>query len=50
MTPELTPRIKELCSLITEEKDQKKFQQLVDELNQLLGEKERTLTKEVAAA
>jgi hypothetical protein len=39
MTSELTPRIKELCLRITEEKDPKNFQQLVEELNQVLEEK-----------
>jgi hypothetical protein len=43
VSPELAPRIKELCSLIAKEKDQKKFLELVAELNQLLAEKEERL-------
>ncbi|MCU1296013.1 MAG: hypothetical protein JWO91_291 [Acidobacteriaceae bacterium] len=31
MTSELTRRIKQLCSLVAEEKDQKKFPELVEE-------------------
>jgi hypothetical protein len=42
MTSELTPRIKQLCILIAKEKDQKKFLQLAEELNQLLAEKEES--------
>lgn len=49
MTHELTPRIKELCRLITEEKDRDKFLQFVEELNRLFDEKEQTLKKEAAA-
>jgi hypothetical protein len=43
MTSELTPRIKELCGLIAEEKDSRKFVELVEELNQLLAENEQRL-------
>ena len=43
MTSELTPRMKELCSLIAEEKDHRKFVELVEDLNQLLDEKEEEL-------
>jgi hypothetical protein len=49
MDHEFTPRIKELCGLIAEEKDQKKFLQLVEELNQLLAEKEQMLKSKIAA-
>jgi hypothetical protein len=49
MTSELTPRIRELCSLVAKEKDVNKFLQLVEELNQLLEEKEQTLTRKVEA-
>jgi hypothetical protein len=43
MTSELDPRIKELCTLITQEKDQRRFLELVEELNELLAEKEEKL-------
>ena len=40
MTSKLTPRIKELCSLIAKETDRQKFLQMVEELNLLLTERE----------
>jgi hypothetical protein len=43
MTSELYPRIKDLCSLIAEEKDPRKFLELTEELNELLAEKAETL-------
>ncbi len=45
MTSELNPRIEELCSLIAKEKDQRKFNALVEELNQLLAEREEKLKR-----
>ncbi|MCU1298203.1 MAG: hypothetical protein JWO91_2481 [Acidobacteriaceae bacterium] len=48
MNHEFTPRIKELCGLIAEEKDQNKFLQLVEELNELVAEKEQMLKKKTA--
>jgi hypothetical protein len=36
-------RIHELCSLIAEEQDRKKFTELCQELNRILGTKERRL-------
>jgi len=38
-------RIMELCQLICEEQDPKKFEQLVTELNELLAAKEQKLQK-----
>jgi len=43
MTHEFTPRIQALCSLIAQEKDPRKFIHLVEELNQLLAEKDQQL-------
>jgi uncharacterized coiled-coil protein SlyX len=45
MTQADTNRIMELCRLICQEHDPAKFQKLVTELNQVLAEKEQTLTK-----
>ena len=43
MTHEFTPRIQALCGLIAQEKDPRKFIHLVEELNQLLAEKDQQL-------
>ncbi|MCU1299624.1 MAG: hypothetical protein JWO91_3902 [Acidobacteriaceae bacterium] len=48
MTHEFTPRIQELCALIAQEKDPRKFTQLVEELNRLLAEKDQKPQKPVA--
>ena len=46
MTPEEIERIKYFCKRIQEEQDQKKFNELVTELNSLLEAKERRLRPE----
>jgi hypothetical protein len=43
MTQELDKRIKELCELITKEKNSQVFLNLVTELNQRLGESDKIL-------
>jgi hypothetical protein len=45
MTHEFTPRIQAVCGLIAQEKDPRKFICLVEELNQLLAEKDQQLRK-----
>lgn len=43
MKPEERDRMYELCSLIEKEKDHVRFQQLINELNELLERREQQL-------
>jgi hypothetical protein len=45
MTPEERERMNELCRQIQDEKGQKKFSALIEELNQLLANKDERLEK-----
>jgi len=47
MTPEEAERMNWLCKRIQEEQDQRKFNELVNELNTLLEGKERRLQPEL---